>query len=197
MIEIIKNSLGKGISFPDYMALTENLVENKKTSGEDQSEFLVDLTKLNFQRMKRLVKTLSIPEEVQDFFKKRQEKEIWLVITEAWCADASQIVPVLSKVADINANVSLKLVFRDENEPLMNEFLTNGAKSIPMLIVAEASSLEVKAVWGPRPAKGQQLVEDCKAKNGKFTSECKEDLQKWYNEDKGQSIAFELMKKLQ
>ena len=38
------------------------------------------------------------------------------------------------------------------------------------------------------------MVEEEKAKNGKLTPEFKEELQKWYNQDKGVTIVDDFMK---
>lgn len=191
--EIIENSLPKAFTYPEYMVLMDKLVTEKRTTGQDQSQGMVSFTQLNYQRMKRLDKTLKISEEQSVSFQKIDQKQTWLVITEAWCGDASQIVPMLNKIAQTNTNIELKLVLRDENEALMNQFLTNGGKAIPMLIILNASTLEVLHVWGPRPTIATKMVEKHKAEHGKITSEFKEELQKWYNQDKGQSIVNDLI----
>lgn len=190
--EIVKESLKKAISYPDYVLLMEKLVEEEKTTGADQNGYLIELTRLNRQRMKRLDKTLKISETISEKIQKNAKKQTWLVITEAWCGDASQIIPAVYKAAQENENISVKLVLRDENEALMNLFLTNGGKAIPMVISVDEPTGEVNFVWGPRPKKAMDLVKECKEKNGVFTAECKEDLQRWYNADKGQSVMEEL-----
>lgn len=191
--EIIENSLQKAFTYTEYMALMDKLVAEKRTTGQDQSQEMVSFTQLNYQRMKRLDKTLKISEEQAAYFQKIDKKQTWLVITEAWCGDASQIVPMLNKIAQTNSNIELKLVLRDENEALMNLFLTNGGKAIPMLIILSTSTLEVLHIWGPRPTIATKMVEDYKTRYGKLTSEFKEELQKWYNQNKGQSIVNDLI----
>ena len=47
---------------------------------------------------------------------------------------------------------------------------------------------KVLARWGSRPSVATQMVVEEKAKNGKLTPEFKEDLQRWYNQDKGATI---------
>ena len=189
---MIKNSLPKAISYEGFEHLIDRLLLEGKTTGEDQSEFMVSLTKLNRQRMKRIDNTLEFTPEQLAPFKQITKGQLWLVISEAWCADGSQIVPVLAKIAQSNPLIDLKIVLRDENPELMNQYLTNGGKAIPILIIADAQSLEVLHVWGPRPKVATQMVEAYKKEHGKLTPEFKEDLQKWYNQDKGQSILSDL-----
>lgn len=189
---MIKNSLPKAISYEGFEHLIDRLLLEGKTTGEDQSEFMVSLTKLNRQRMKRIDNTLEFTPEQLAPFKQITKGQLWLVISEAWCADGAQIVPVLAKIAQSNPLIDLEIVLRDENPDLMNQYLTNGGKAIPILIIADAQSLEVLHVWGPRPKVATQMVEAYKKEHGKLTPEFKEDLQKWYNQDKGQSILSDL-----
>ena len=189
---MIKNSLPKAISYEGFEHLIDRLLLEGKTTGEDQSEFMVSLTKLNRQRMKRIDNTLEFTPEQLAPFKQITKGQLWLVISEAWCADGAQIVPVLAKIGQSNPLIDLKIVLRDENPDLMNQYLTNGGKAIPILIIADAQSLEVLHVWGQRPKVASQMVEAYKKEHGKLTPEFKEDLQKWYNQDKGQSILSDL-----
>ena len=189
---MIKNSLPKALSYEAFKNLMDSLLLQGKTTGDDQSEFMVSLTKLNRQRIKRIDNTLEFSEEDLLPFKQISKGQLWLVISEAWCADAAQIVPVLSKIAESNPLIDLKIVLRDENPDLMNQYLTNGGKAIPILIIADAQSLEVLPVWGPRPKVATKMVEAYKKEHGKLTPEFKEGLKKWYNQDKGQSILSDL-----
>jgi thiol-disulfide isomerase/thioredoxin len=193
MNNIIKDSLAKSISYTEYTTLVNNLVENKDTTGTDKSENLVEYTMLNAKRMKRWDKTLKVNEAVKERIEKIDKKITWLVLTESWCGDAAHVVPVMQKVAELNTNINVKVVLRDENEDLMNNFLTNGGKSIPKLIMVDETSGEVINTFGPRPSGATQLVNDYKAKHGMLTPEFKEDLQRWYNKDKGQNAANDLV----
>ena len=90
----------------------------------------------------------------------------------------------------------MKIVFRDENEELMNLFLTNGGKAIPIVIFLDLQD-NVLAYWGSRPSTAKQMVEDFKAAHGALTAEFKEDLQKWYNQDKGLTIVDDFINVMQ
>jgi len=193
MNNIIKDSLAKSISYTEYTTLVNNLVENKDTTGTDKSENLVEYTMLNAKRMKRWDKTLKVNASVKERIEKINKKITWLVLTESWCGDAAHVVPVMQKVAELNPNINVKVVLRDENEALMNSFLTNGGKSIPKLIMVDETSGEVINTFGPRPSGATQLVKDYKEKHGMLTPEFKEDLQRWYNKDKGQNAVDDLV----
>ena len=190
--ETIKTSLKNSMSYSQYVELIENLVVQNATTGKDKTQQQVEYTKLNERRVKRWNKTLKIAEETQHKIKQFNKKTTWLVLTESWCGDAAHIVPVINKVAELNSNINFRLVLRDENEDLMNEFLTNGGKAIPKLIALDELN-EVIGEFGSRPSIATQLVEEYKKEYGKLTPEFKEDLQVWYNKDKGESTVEDLL----
>jgi hypothetical protein len=99
-------------------------------------------------------------------------------------------------VADLNSNINYRVVLRDDNDALMNQFLTNGGRSIPKLIAIDNKSEEVIGTFGPRPSEATKMVNDYKQKHGTLTAEFKEDLQRWYNKDKGQSTIKDLLELL-
>ncbi len=146
--------------------------------------------------MKRWDKTLKVSTSVEDKITSIDTKVTWLVITESWCGDAAHVMPVINKVAEMNKGINFKVVLRDENEALMNQFLTNGSKSIPKLIMLDDASNEVISSYGSRPNLATQLVNDFKEKHGQLTPEFKQDLQVWYNKDKGQSTLEDLKEML-
>ena len=183
--QIIRNSLLKAVSYETYRNLIDKYEAEGKSSGEEQTEERVYYTALNQKRYKRLDKTIEIPEEKAQFFINYPKSVCLLVITESWCGDAAQIVPVVHKIAELNPKITMKLVFRDENEELMNLFLTNGGKD------------KVLAHWGSRPSVATKMVEEEKAKNGKLSPEFKEELQRWYNQDKGATIVDDFKKILE
>jgi hypothetical protein len=187
MKEIIENSLKKTISYIDYRALVRNLLAEGKSTGSEQSEDLTNYSLLNDQRMKRLDKTIKISEETIREFQKVSAPQTWLVITEGWCGDAAQNLPVLNKIATASDYIDLKVVLRDENLALMDLFLTNGGRSIPKLIALDKDN-NVMDSWGPRPTVATKMVADYKEKNGVLDLEFKQDLQVWYNKNKGQSV---------
>ncbi|MCB0382110.1 MAG: thioredoxin family protein [Psychroserpens sp.] len=193
---IINESLQKGISYQDYRSMVHDLVEQGSTTGADKSEALINYTMLNDRRMKRWDKTIKVSEELKNRVSSFQGHVTWLVITESWCGDAAHVIPVLNKIAELSEQIDLKLVLRDENEALMNQFLTNGGRAIAKLIMIDNATGEVLNTFGPRPSEATQLVNDYKAKYGALTPEFKEELQGWYNKDKGQNIISDILKLL-
>jgi len=194
--QIINESLKKGFSYKEYRKLVEDLSIENSTTGNEKTEALAEYTKLNDRRMKRWDKTLKISEDISEKVAQFNKKITWLVLTESWCGDAAHVIPVLNKVAELNENINFRLVLRDENEDLMNAYLTNGAKAIPKLIAIDKETGKVVNTFGPRPSEATKLVNNYKKTNGSLTPEFKQDLQIWYNKDKGQTTISDLEKLL-
>jgi hypothetical protein len=187
MKKIIENSLQTAISYTGYRSLVRNLLIKGKSTSSEQSEDLTNYSRLNDRRMKRLDKTIKISEDTIQEFKKVKQPQTWLVLTEGWCGDAAQNLPILNKIASDTANIDLKIVLRDENLDLMDLFLTNGGRNIPKLIALDKDN-NVLDLWGPRPTVATKMVIDYKEKNGALDPQFKQDLQVWYNKDKGKSV---------
>ena len=190
MKNLIENSVKKAMDYSEYNLLFKQLVAEGRTTGEETQE-KIDYTKLNWSRSKRLDKTAEISEESIAVFKSISEKQTWLVISEPWCGDAAQTLPFLNKIAQVSENIELKIVLRDENPELMDEFLTNGSRSIPVVIMLD-EDFNVINTFGPRSKAATKLVADYKEHQGKIDDAFKEMLQVWYNNDKGISIVNDL-----
>jgi hypothetical protein len=190
----IQKSLEKALSFKEYISLIEKLhLENKATSFQDNEEFFA-YSKLGLTRTLRIFKTIKLSPEISMKVTSITNNQTWLLITESWCGDASQTVPIIAKLASLNAQVELKIVLRDSNKGLMEHYLTNGAESIPILAILD-KNLEETGRWGPRPepAKKKVLAYKNLEEPKPPYSELSTELQKWYNKDKGALTQTELL----
>ena len=193
MNTIIEKSLTSSFSYQEYRNHVTLLSDEGKTTGHEQTEALVNYTKLNESRLHRLDKTMVVVDEVKTFLENLENDYIWLVISESWCGDAAQILPIINKMAEVSNKIDLRIVLRDDNEDLMNLFLTNGTRSIPKLIIIDKKTNEVIADFGPRPKEAKQLILDYKAEHGIVDETAKVNLQKWYLNDKGISTQKEIV----
>ncbi|EAS20523.1 putative thiol-disulfide isomerase [Flavobacteria bacterium BBFL7] len=190
--QIIKEASDKAISYEQYRAFVEAHTTNGTNSGNEVTEALAEYTKLNNQRMKRLDKTLKILPENQAFLSSFNKDVYFLILTESWCGDAAQTMPMMNKVAQA-AGVDFKVVLRDENPLLMDQFLTNGGRAIAKLILVDKSTGLPVTTWGPRPTIATALVTAEKASKGLLSPEFKQELQNWYNKDKGKNTENDLV----
>ena len=187
--EVIESAM----SYETYRQLIDRLLDEDKTTGDNHSEAMINYTKLNVQRMKRLDKQIQLSEDLTTALQQVDRNWIWLVLTEGWCGDAAQNVPVIAKMADQSKSIDLKFILRDEHLDIMDEYLTNGGRSIPKLVCLDAETLEEIGTWGPRPGTFQQQAMEWKDDPEISKEEWAEKLHKWYAADKGETLQADFL----
>jgi hypothetical protein len=113
-----------------------------------------------------------------------------LVLTEDWCGDASNTVPVLARLADAVPALELRLLRRDEHPGVMDRYLTNGSRSIPVVIALDERFAEL-GHWGPRPTELQSWVMANRLALPK--AELYPQVRRWYARDRGESTLREVL----
>lgn len=187
-----QNALSKSYSYKQYRELIAALLQDNKTTGTDQSEALVAYARINEQRMKRIDKTTELIPELKSYLHDLKRKLIFVVLSEGWCGDAAQNVPVFSLIENASDKIELKILLRDENLNIMDQYLTKGGRAIPKLICLDAETKKELFNWGPRPVPCQQLVEQLVAE-GMSKEERGEKIHLWYAKDKTQHLQQELL----
>lgn len=190
-MKVTKDFYSQLLDFDTYYGSIKELFENGKTTGANQSEAMLNYTKLSLARTKRGLKTFKLKPELIEVAKKHHSKN-WFLISEAWCGDAGNIIPMMRLLAEEVGGVTLKVMLRDEYPKVMEGYLTNGGKSIPIFVLFDEEFNELKK-WGPRPIPAQGMVMEHK-KNPKLTyEEFSVELQKWYVKDKAETLQNELI----
>ncbi len=186
----MKNYVEKSMAFAEYLKLIDDLLLEGKTTGENQSEAMFGYGKLNRQRMKRLEKTVELNDSLKKKARSVKANWIWLILTEGWCGDAAQNIPIIEKIAAENANIETRYLLRDQNLELMDKYLTFNARSIPKLICLDAETFEEIGTWGPRPQAAMNYFFEMKHQ-GLEKLQMMENMQRWYLTDGNQSIQKE------
>lgn len=194
MTELIQRGLGAALSYPAYRQHLTDLLAEGKTTGPNQSEFYLNIANLNQRRMDRLDRRTTLTPELATAVNGLKKAYTLLVLTEGWCGDAAQILPVLHKAAEASDQLDLQLILRDEHLELMDLYLTDNGRSIPKVLVIDAGTKKVVANWGPRPAPAQQLAMDYKYRPAPKPSYDAHhlELHAWYTKDKTMTIQAEL-----
>lgn len=177
--------LENAVDYAAYQELFATKSENPEAYEKGQ------YIPMNLQRSSRLDRTFKLTEEQLEKAA-NAPAQTWLVISEHWCGDASQTVPVMAKIADASqGKITLRLVHRDEVPELMQAHLTNGGMSVPKIVKLDANA-QLLADWGPRPEEAQQLVKALKA-NPETADNYTESLHRWYALNKQQSTVEALL----
>ncbi len=181
-------------NYNQFLNLAESLASQGKTTGSNQSAALTSFTQLNVKRMQRIGKTGRIEPDLVNLLSGDIEKQHWLVITEGWCGDSAQSLPVIQKIASAsNGNISLNIILRDQSLELMAQYLTAGTRSIPKLIALDDLGNEL-FTWGPRPEPAQKMLAAWKQKpSGRSWDDFEKDLHTWYALDKGLTLQREFL----
>jgi thioredoxin-like negative regulator of GroEL len=79
-----------------------------------------------------------------------------MVLTEPWCGDSAFLLPIIAEAAALSNHVTLRILLRDDNLDVMDQYLTGGSRSIPKLVAFSADGDEL-FTWGPRPEEARQL----------------------------------------
>lgn len=181
-------------TYADFVQYTQDQLSAGRSTNEDNSPEYLHYSKLNLQRMQRVYKRLVMSEQAIASIK-ALPRQTWWVLTEGWCGDGAQILPLLQRLAEHNDDIEVKVLLRDKNLDIMDQYLTNGNRSIPMLIAA--TDQEQLAVWGPRPAGALQLALEYQENKEVIPfDEFEISMQQWYNKDAGESTIAEVLKAL-
>ena len=193
------------MTYTAYRQLIDELFAVGKTTGPIQNEAMLRYTELNLARMRRLDKTTRLTEVSLEALAQIDRPMIWLTLTEAWCADAAQIIPVLERMAVEKPEVQTAYILRDEHLDVMDAFLTGQSRSIPKTIFLDPNNNKVLGSWGPRPSEAQKMIEESIAKAATisdkterktYLDEVKKQIQLQYARDKTKMIQTEFLEKM-
>lgn len=168
----------QGISFETYLKNAERV-----NNSEEEVEYK-EYYEINLKRMERIAKQIE-KGIIEWDFKNQLEGHKMLIISEGWCGDAAQIIPFAHYLSNLH-QIDLRIVYRDKNLDLMDNFLTNGGRAIPVIIALDKEGQYINH-FAPRPKDAQDLMVSMK-EQGIEKKDINLALQKWYNKDKGRKI---------
>lgn len=169
-------------------------VDDVTSLSETDKEYL-EYRKLNFQRSSRVEKTFNPSGETKKVFSSVLDDQSWFVITESWCGDSAQSLPVIASLAGLSDKIKFNIVLRDLNQEFMDLYLTNGTKSIPKLVVFDKDGRELFN-WGPRPEKIQRLFNSLK-EQGIDKTDIIVKIHLLYAKDRGKEVEKEITNLIQ
>ena len=146
--------------------------------------------KKNESLWRGVYKTTQIPEWAHQLACERGPGVRLLAIVEDWCGDASSTIPILARLGDEADCLEMRVIRRDEHPEVMDRYLTNGSRSIPIVIALDQDFGEL-GHWGPRPAAIQEWVLDNKEKLS--SKERYSTVRRWYAKDRGVTTLKEVL----
>ncbi len=192
MFNLIQERSNKLLTFNQFIKNIENYLNNTNPNNLNESEkHLYEFTKLNLQRMNRIQKTYSVSQDKKNALSKIKNKQYWIVITEEWCGDSAQNTPIIAKISEANPNIEFKILERDNNLDIMDKYLTDGKRKIPKVIIFDENGNELFQ-WTERPRKASELMSSL-LNSGVPKEKAIEELQVWYNQNKGSELEKEFI----
>lgn len=178
------------MTFQTYILQFEQILNASNPQAPYDNPDYLNYTRLNWSRMNRWLKKGEILPQVKEKIQAIKEPQEWIVITEPWCGDAAHIVPFIHLMAELNPLIRVDYELRDTEPFRITDYLTNGGKAIPKLIIKNSNGGDL-ATWGPRPVECQTLYKEMHDNKAPF-EEVKIGLQNWYNEHNGVEIQEEI-----
>lgn len=187
-IKKMKNYWQIALPFSEYYKLSEERSQNNPNKNDDYQEYY----ELGLHRMERTLKTYKVDSQQLSEIKAKNFKGKILIITEPWCGDASATVPAVSRFFEAAGN-EVRIFLRDSDHTLIDQYLTNGTQSIPIVLILN-EDLSVKNGWGPRPKFGNELLKKFKENEEIYPREdFYNDLQVYYAKNRGKDAIEEIL----
>jgi|AutmiccommuBRH23_1029490.scaffolds.fasta_scaffold00085_67 hypothetical protein len=136
-----------GLSLNDYIIKMDTYQKEMLQRIND-----IRITSAEFQRLKTL-----------------DEKRKILVLTESGCRDSLMNLPILAKIMEAAAFISLKIFIRSENRELTEFFALKGIHNIPVFWVMN-DDFSYCGHWVERPKPAYRKVEEWKKENPEYES---------------------------
>ncbi|MFI5451146.1 thioredoxin family protein [Pedobacter sp. UC225_61] len=185
-----------GMTYGNYREVVYTRLLKGKTTGDNHSPEMLHYTKMNNHRMDRIEKNMVLSSDLSNVISTIKGKYNFLVISEGWCGDAAQILPVFERIVEeAKEKFQMKIVLRDENLALIDNYLTNGGRAIPVVIILDENKNPILPKWGPRPQVVQKLLKQWKEESDDMGL-IAEQLHGWYAKDKTQTTQSELVELL-
>jgi len=183
----------RGISYNQYLNEFEFEINNSDPNKFNEHDLnLFNFKKLNFQRTSRIHKTFKPSEKIISAMKSIDNPQFWMVITENWCGDSAQSLPYIYEISKLNSNIEMKIILRDKNLDIMDNYLTDGkSRSIPKMVVFNEFGEELFQ-WGPRPTELVNQIDIWKSE-GLSKDDYIETIHLWYAKNKGKNLEAELI----
>jgi hypothetical protein len=153
-----------GLSYAEYRAHWRGQKAQSPKGTDPDARKMIHYLNYNWERQAHVHDEYTPSEALVDAVTSIDAPQTWMVLTEPWCGDSAFLLPVIAEAAARSDAVSLRILLRDDHLDVMDEYLTDGSRSIPKLVALAENGTE-RFAWGPRPAPAQQRFEELRAQH--------------------------------
>lgn len=186
----------QGLTYEAYLTAWREEAEAPVGGLDKDARKVRHYTAYNLERSEAVHAAYTPSDALREAVTQIETPQLWMVLTEAWCGDSAFCLPVLVEAARLTEHVTLRILLRDDNLDIMDQYLTNGAsRSIPKLVGFAHDGAELFQ-WGPRPEAAQRLYDQERAA-AKDKETAIQTLVAWYEEGGWHDVDRELAKALE
>jgi hypothetical protein len=193
MPSVISSVLSQTIAWGEYYNIARRYAEADDRPELYRDEKMLRYTRENIGRMDHILDTINIESKLYNLLAALRRDLTWVALSEPWCGDASQVVPVLYTIASCSDKIAFRILQSDAYADVMNAYLTDGSRSIPKLVCLDTQTMEELGTWGPRPAALQNIVLENKDDTSLSFGAKVRMVHHWYENDKTASIQEEFI----
>ncbi len=183
--------LEKGLSYEEYIASWENHIGQSLKGLDKKARKYLFYAKYNKERAGRVIDAFKMSEALMSLIDGIDTPQYWMVLTEDWCVDSAYALPIISNAASRNPHINMRILLRDDNLDIMDQYLTDGGRGIPKLVAFSAEGKELFQ-WGPRPQALKLKREDWK-EEGVEGAMLSQKGAEWYDAGGWQKVETELI----
>lgn len=181
----------QGLTYTAYTeAWEEKLNRSMAELSSDERRYL-HYVRYNWERAAAVEQAYTASAELKEVMAAISSPQLWMVLTDDWCGDSAFSLPIIARAASLSDQVTLRILRRDDNLDIMDQYLTNGSRSIPKLVAFSEDGEELFQ-WGPRPADAAALREKLIAE-GAEGKDVVEQLIGWYEDGGYEDVEEELI----
>ncbi len=103
-------------------------------------------------RTEEIYHRATLTDDERQFFSQLTQPRYGLMLAENWCGDVHRNAPMLARIAEALPTFEMCVLLRDQNLDLMDCFLNNGYRSIPLMVYFD-QDWNVIGHWIERPTR--------------------------------------------
>lgn len=128
--------------------------------GLEKNDYIALLEK-HRDAFKHIYKHFTISEENNLASQSKQPFRA-LVLAAEWCGHCMLDIPIFLHIAEV-ANIPVRFLIRDDNLELMDQYLTNDKRYVPIIIFIDDAGNEI-GKWGPMAPEIANYIDETKQK---------------------------------
>ena len=190
-VEFVEQIVASGLAPAAYDKVMEQRATVDPATLEGMDAERAEFAKLNLHRVGRIRRTWKPSDELAALAARLEGPQTWMILTEPWCGDSAQCLPCLELLAASRPGITLRYVLRDDNLEIMDRYLTDDKRSIPILVAFDSRGEELFR-WGSRPAEAQAIITAALAEGLEKAARL-EKLHLFYGRNRGRALDGELV----